>query len=364
MYDSLTIKDFRAFPSLELQGLSRVNLIVGKNNAGKTSILEAIEMLAWGGRPTSLLRGPRRRGEVSLEGGEERPRVDFDVRHLFLGHRIKDGASFSLAGGTNGETAVVRCIVKPASREQSDPGLFPEQLDTEAPLVLLITGPDNTDGTAIAVSPSGSLVGDVRRSFPFSSASALAAPSSVVFVGTEGAEAFSLQQIWDSLVLTPEEEKVVAAMKIIEPSIERLAFTSRDQRSANVAFVKLAGEDQRVPLGSFGDGTRRLLALAIFIAKAAGGVLLVDEIDTGLHYTTLESMWRFVIETARRLDVQVFATSHSGDCVRSLAWLQTETPALAEDVSVHRIERGVEKAVRYSASDIEVAARHHMEVRG
>ena len=185
-----------------------------------------------------------------------------------------------------------------------------------------------------------------------------------MFLGTEGAPADSLQQIWDSLVLTSEEEKVTAAMKIIEPSIERLAFTSREARVSSVAFVKLAGEDQRVPLGSLGDGTRRLLALAIFLARATGGVLLVDEIDTGLHYTTLESMWRFVVETARRLDVQVFATSHSGDCVRALAWLQSDDPDLASAVSVHRVEKGVDAAVPYSAAEIETAARHHIEVRG
>jgi hypothetical protein len=153
-------------------------------------------------------------------------------------------------------------------------------------------------------------------------------------------------------------------MKIIEPNIERLAFTSREIRSSSIAFVKLTGEEQRVPLGSLGDGTRRLLALAIYIARATGGVLLVDEIDTGLHYTTMESMWRFVIEAARRLNVQVFATSHSGDCVRALAWLQTDMPELAVEVSVHRVERDAAAAVRYSASDIEISARHHIEVRG
>ncbi len=40
----------------------------------------------------------------------------------------------------------------------------------------------------------------------------------------------------------------------------------------------------------------------------------------------MESMWRFIVEASRRLDVQVFATSHSGDCLRALAWLQAEQP--------------------------------------
>jgi len=185
-----------------------------------------------------------------------------------------------------------------------------------------------------------------------------------MFLGTEGADQYSLQRYWDNLLLTPEEEKITAAMRIIEPNIERLAFTSRETRPSSVAFIKLEGIDQRVPLGSLGDGTRRLLALAIFLARANGGVLLVDEIDTGFHYTTLESMWRFVIETSRRLDVQVFATSHSGDCVRALAWLQSDDPNLAAAVSVHRIEKDAGAAVAYSAADIETAARHHVEVRG
>lgn len=153
-------------------------------------------------------------------------------------------------------------------------------------------------------------------------------------------------------------------MKIVEPNMERLAFTTRDTSGPGAAFVKFVGEDQRVPLGSLGDGTRRLLALAILLARATGGVLLVDEIDTGLHYTTLESMWRFVVETARRLDVQVFATTHSGDCVRALAWLQSDDPDLASEVSVHRVEKGVDAAVLYSAAEIETAARHHIDVRG
>lgn len=361
MYDYLRIRDFRAFSAFELPALSRVNLLVGKNNAGKTSLLEAIEMVAWGGRPASLLRSLRRRGEVSSEALDERPRLDFDVRHLFQGHKIREGASFELTAGAGPIENAVRCDVRRAQRDVPELELFPDQMDLETPLALHLTGPENQEGTTIAVSPGGTLVGDFRRALGLTSQ---AVPATVVFLGTEGADVYALQQIWDGLVLTPEEEAVVSAMRIIEPAIDRLAFTSRDTRSTSVAWVKLRGEEQRVPLGSLGDGTRRLLALAIYVARATGGVLLVDEIDTGLHYTTLESMWRFVIETARRLNVQVFATSHSGDCMRALAWLQTDMPELAAEVSVHRVERGSNAAVRYSASDIEIAARHHIEVRG
>ena len=153
-------------------------------------------------------------------------------------------------------------------------------------------------------------------------------------------------------------------MQIIEPNIERIAFTSRDSRWPAAAWVKLRDDDHRIPLGSLGDGIRRLLALAIYVARASGGVLLVDEIDTGLHFSTLEQMWKFIVESAIRLDVQVFATSHSGDCLRALAWLESDMPELAQEVSVHRVERGYSNSERYSANDIEVAIRHDIEVRG
>jgi len=362
MYEFIGIKRFRQFHAFELSGLTRVNLLVGRNNAGKTSLLEAVELLASGGRASSLLRSPRRRGEVSSNTSEDRSiRMEFDVRHLFLGHMLEAGSSFELLARSGIVETVVQCEVQHAPRDESQLEPVPDAMDLEPQLALVLRGPEAPEGILLRVSAEGALLSDFsRRVQPV----ALQGSSPVVFLGTEGAPADSLQRIWDSLVLTSEEEKVTAAMKIIEPSIERLAFTSREARLSSAAFVKLAGRDQRVPLGSLGDGIRRLLALAIFLARAAGGVLLVDEIDTGLHYTTLESMWRFVIEAARRLDVQIFATSHSGDCVRALAWLQSDDPGLASEVSVHRVEKGADAAVLYSAAEIETAARHHIEVRG
>ena len=147
MYDLVKIRDFRAFSTFELPALSRVNLLVGRNNAGKTSLLEAIEMVAWGGRITSLLRSPRRRGEVSSESSDERPRLDLDVRHLFLGHTIREGASFELTARSGPVESVVRCDVLSAQRDPSDLELSPDQMDLETPLALRLTGPENQEGT-------------------------------------------------------------------------------------------------------------------------------------------------------------------------------------------------------------------------
>lgn len=57
-----------------------------------------------------------------------------------------------------------------------------------------------------------------------------------------------------------------------------------------------------------------MLGLALAIVNARNGFLLVDEIDTGLHFSAMYDMWKLIWKTAKRLNVQVFATTHNSDC--------------------------------------------------
>ena len=135
-----------------------------------------------------------------------------------------------------------------------------------------------------------------------------------IFVSTESLPNDTLAAMWDEIALSPAEEDVLAALRIIEPDIVRIAFLSGLNSRSNAGIVvKLRNQQSRIPLGSFGDGLRRILALAFAVVQSAGGVLLVDEIDTGLHYSVMEKMWEVIIKTAEKLDVQIFATTHSQD---------------------------------------------------
>jgi hypothetical protein len=366
MYESIHIKRFRQFQELSLSGLTRVNLFVGRNNAGKTSLLEAMELLAFGGTPPALLRSGQRRGErlapnipVREQPARWVPRVD--LRHLFLEHKIEEGSFFSLVSKSESSEILVRCEVKQIFRDEAQLELAADSMESGPQFALSLTGRNNAgQPILIPLSPDGSALRETRMREGALGAQEPSAP--VVFLSTGGSEVRELARTWGKIVLTPEEDKVTAAMRFVEPAIERLAFGG--EASDGGVVIKLKGSELPVPLGSLGDGSRRMLALALLLTRASGGVLLVDEIDTGLHYSTLESMWRLVIETARRLNVQVFATTHSGDCTRALAWLQSDAPELATDVSVHRIEKGSAEATRYSAEELEIAAQHHIEIRG
>jgi predicted ATP-dependent endonuclease of OLD family len=74
-------------------------------------------------------------------------------------------------------------------------------------------------------------------------------------------------------------------------------------------------------------------------------------------------MWRLIFGAAKELNVQVFATTHSSDCIRSLAELCYEETDVAENVTLQRIERGERKSIPYTAAEIEMAAKNRVEVR-
>lgn len=108
---------------------------------------------------------------------------------------------------------------------------------------------------------------------------------------------------------------------------------------------------------------RRLLALRLAFVGTADGFLLVDEIDTGLHWTVMEDMWRFVVEVARRNRVQVFATTHSYDCIRGLGALIRSRPDLADQVCIQKVDTSLDTAVCLRGDQIKVAVEQDIEVR-
>jgi len=99
------------------------------------------------------------------------------------------------------------------------------------------------------------------------------------------------------------------------------------------------------------------------LIQASGGTLLIDEIDTGLHHTVLRDMWKLVVQTAVKHDIQVFATTHSLDCINNLAWMIEENPDLENEVSIQKIHNDLDHSVALGAEQIKTSVRFDMEVR-
>lgn len=368
MIRNLTIDGFRGFEHFEMCDLGRVNLLVGTNNSGKTSVLEAIQILLTG-HPRSIWSILSKRGERLIEDSERRSRTEVELCHLFHGHTIEGGSEFRLRGlndSTGG--SLTATIQKTPLDEDSQSALFDEEEDFAGPFGLLLKGEGfvRVDET-LPLSRRGGLSFDILRRLR--SVQDDETPT-IRFISTASMSPNEIASLYDDVVLTPEEDLVIQALKTIEPTIERIATTSKESRFSpphqgerGGIVVKCAGVDQRIPIGSLGDGIWRILALALALVNAENGVLLVDEIDTGLHFSVMSDMWKLVSETAKRLQVQVFATTHSGDAVDSLAAISRADVSGGGDVTIQRLERDRGRAVAFSEQEIVVAAERGIEVR-
>lgn len=370
MLSRLEMENFRAFPRLTLEGLTRVNLLVGRNGGGKTSVLEAVNILAGNGSPQPVWQVITQRAGYWIKG-ESSIRDEWSTHPLFYGGEIGKDARLWIQGADGDEQVRVEVALEripdatvQAKALRGQPLLWRPAADsppyaTDRRVLTLRGGPDQPI-VALELNrkqrvTNGQLLDEETKNRP---------QLSCGLVPCSGISEDALGAWFAEMSLTDAEDRVLEILRILRPDLNRLVWIPESENTSAGFYATLRGRKERQPLDLLGEGVRRLLGIGVQIAQADTGILLIDEIDTGLHHTVLEQLWRALIELSRRLDVQIFATTHSGDCIRSLAWLIEDQPDFGPDVSLHRIEPGLETSVRYGAEEIALAARHHVEVRG
>ena len=108
---SLSIENYRCFEKLTIDDMTRVNVVVGKNNAGKTALLEAIEAVASIDNPFLFYRASFERGESRVRRSRGEPDIhEIDVRHWFHGHQVDLGTRFAIHATGARDAFVARTI--------------------------------------------------------------------------------------------------------------------------------------------------------------------------------------------------------------------------------------------------------------
>ena len=362
MIRTLRLENYRSFERYEFRDLARVNLLVGPNNCGKTSALEAVHLLVSRGDPRVLTQSASRRGESAAGIGDDRYRTtQYPIYHQFHGHKIDRGTHFSISSD-DGLGRVRMDIVEAGDGQGQD--LF-EIADAIQPLALQIRrGVDKS--TVLSLTEDGSLDWRAPGLRHATIQSSRTSPPSQ-FVTAESLQAHEMAVLWDQVVVAGRESEVLEAMRILEEDLSSIYFLTGDttRRTGGSPGIVLGFGPgaPRVPIGSHGDGMRRLLALSLALVHTGGGFLLIDEIDTGLHWTVMEEMWKLVVEAAARFSIQVFATTHSFDCIAGLASLLQARPDLADSIAIQKVERDLERSVAFDSDDIVAAADLDIELR-
>ena len=185
-------------------------------------------------------------------------------------------------------------------------------------------------------------------------------------VGPESLTTEDAARLWDNIALTEQEDLAVSALNLVfGDEVKRVAMLGggRGSEDGRRIAVRLKGRERPVSLQSLGDGAVRLFGIALALANAGAGYLVIDEAENGIHHSVQPAMWEMVFRTAHRDGVQVLATTHSWDCVRGFA----NAASAAEDLDgvLVRVEgaNGRIRAVEYGTADLVAAAEHGIEVR-
>ncbi|GAB4296136.1 MAG: AAA family ATPase [Oscillatoriaceae cyanobacterium] len=350
-----------------------MNLLVGQNNSGKTSLLEAIQLLCSRYNLDPMIAAMARRGEYLWDEDKRSP--ELDICHIFYNHQIEIGSNFSLSGiKGNREDELIATIIE--LRENiiinNDNQSLASGVDDLNRLGFNVTWkygdkPEKSWNFLLYNSNGGLALAPISMRRLKTLDGSQQSEAKTQFVTSSALTSEKMIELFDRIVLTPEEKLVIEAIQTIEPKIERIAPISSERYRRSEAregfMVLLSDTGQRVPIGSMGDGTWRMLGLALATVGAADGFLFVDEIDTGLHFSTMADMWRLIWETAKRLNVQVFATTHSSDCWMSLASIASEEEETEDGITIQRIERDKGAGIGFSGREIVIAANRGIEVR-
>ncbi len=330
--NSLTIKNFRALEDFKVQKLGRVNLIVGKNNSGKSSILEALQIFASDGQEYLM--------QKIAAGHDERYKFDeYDEGELRSGSLPYEGFFSNRRLPPEGEQGI---LIGESTESH-------ETLTMNVEFFSIQSSLQTTNGTQRTMSPIP------RALLPFFRPQSLFAqllakkdsqpilslsnpfieqetdykvpnPIRCSMVPTRFVSFDELADEWDQISLTDDETIVNDALKLIAPEFEQLNFVKANENGLRpqggvrrTANVRLAGLAHPVPINSMGDGMLRILQLILKVFPAKDGFLLIDEFENGLHYSVQEKVWRMVFQLAEKLNIQVFATTHSWDCITSFA---------------------------------------------
>jgi hypothetical protein len=370
MISSIQIQGYRGFERFSMDKLGRLNLLVGTNNSGKTSVLEALYLLSSRGDPTALWQLLWRRGErMMVDRNPRNPQPELDVCHLFRGHELQETSKFTVsARNQTPERSITFAITQISPKDRRD--LFGPDNDGPIPsrLVLKIAGTPNPAVSILPLSRTGGLQSGALEATPrrLRTARRMVTDTNLAqFITAESIDVDELVSLWDRVTLTKDEPLILKALQFLDRDIERIgAQVSQTFYGSRGAFIlRRKGHENPIPIGSMGDGMWRLLAMAIAITQCKGGVLLVDEIDTGLHHTVMSDMWTLIFNAAKEFDVQIFATTHSYDCVFSLAKICSEEDSAKNEVTIQRIEHGKQKSIAYSENEIRIVADRKLEVR-
>ena len=363
--ESLHIKNFKNLKELTIEKLGKVNLIVGKNNVGKSSLLEAITIFITNGEENWLREILADRGEEIRNADGDRIDAENVKQHyisLFSEWEENYSKDFEIEIGTNDKNEIPVRISQVYIREgkmgrtsTSFEAIHKEMIGVQVDrnsitsAGLLVTS--GSQSNIIPYNKERSYLNSFNEKCPFQ------------YIPLFMIGRFANAKLFDKISLSPDEDYVLDALRIINQDINRIRFidTNEGRNSERIAVVTVKGSDKRYRLSSMGDGINRILTIILALLNCKDGVLLLDEFETGLHYSVQDQLWEIVFMLSEKLNVQVFVTTHSNDCVGSFA--RTNKSGVGQLIRLVNHEGSIIPTILDDTEELRFAFNNSVEMR-
>jgi len=351
MFKSIKIKNLRAITELEIENLGQVNLIVGQNNCGKTTLLEALFFIIGNTNPNLPVRANAFRG---LE---------------FLSNEYWDSFFHNMDTDSNIKITVIlretgeeqKLVIRPVIQKQttaipvssdvvsvetqngdSEPGFTPMGLE------LKYTSSQNPSAKAISsiFLKGNELTAEGTKESPLRG----------VFVGP------ATKSDWRNRLASVQRKKrvgkLISCLKEIEPDISDVRINEVGILEADIGLRKL------IPVNLMGGGIANSISIFLAMLDSQDGIVLIDEIEDGLHYSVQNKIWKAIFRWAQELNVQIFVTTHSNECIRAFS-NSVDMTLFGSEAKLFRIERKDKKfrAVEYTQELLSESLESKWEVR-
>ncbi len=362
MFKQIKIENFRGITSLEMRDFRRVNLIVGENNCGKTTILESLHILMNPSDPRLILMGYKSRGFEEIG--------DFFWRLFFREGNVD--LPIKMSRNLNRQQQEVReeMIIEPVMYSAKLTDIKTESAYSQQPSIITgLTQKFNfmKDGrfesytSSVIVTDNQIKVTqpDEKNNELFFIVGGFYLTPHLIYDALEPKHASSFNRLLGKIQINKKTPHVVNVLNKIEKSLVDLSPGPDGRLYCDIGLDKL------VPANIMGDGFLRILYLIMVMLENQNGVVLIDEIENGLYPSSQEILWDAIFKAAKEFNVQVFATTHSIECIMAFSSAYAKQSQADDDIRLYRIEKDGDKfrAVTYDHEVLEASLERKWEVR-
>ena len=355
-FKKMKINNFRGIKNLELNDIKQINLITGKNNCGKTSIMEAIFLLIGMSNPQLTINIHNFR-DLLLTNDE-------DFSYLFNNLDFKNIPQFQAKLDFQERQLSINPII---SQNTTSKKKNIEEVDVSVPSSQSIT-PASTSSLSVIegiklnfnINKKDNMEVEIRlRQGKVTYQKDYKEGINATFINPRTIMSEFNNKI-DALLVKKNLTNIITSINEIEPKLTDIRAGALGVIYADIGIENL------IPINIMGDGLRRILSILTVISEKKNGVVLIDEIENGLHYSSLSILWKTIFKLAKENNVQIFATTHSYECVKAFVEVYQESKTIKKDeIRLFRIDRENENhtAYNYNSETLIAGIEKDFEVR-